>query len=441
MDKDHQQSEFEYMPPVVAASQRRARKFAPIMLLVIFSFFVFFLIWAALAEIDEVTRGEGKVIPSGQNKMIDHLEGGIVKKIYVREGDTVRQGQVLLLIDNTVAEARYKEGREHYFRTLATVARLKAQIDGEEYEVPKVVQEKAPRVAEQSKGAYKSWQEKLKNEKAIATQDIEQRKQELAELQANLGQYEEQYKLSKEELDLTAPLVKQGVVAKVEFIRQKRDLVDVKGKVAVTKESVKRIEAALEQAKKRVTQVEIAQKNDDLKDLENAKTQMSEAQKLFTTEGDRVTRTEVRSPVRGTVKELLVNTVGGVVQPGEDLISITPLEESLLVEAQIRPADIAFLRKGLKAIVKISAYDFAVYGGLDAELENIGADTVVDEEGNSFYKIKVRTKKNSLERNGEVLNIIPGMVATVDILTGKKTVLDYLLKPLMRAKDTALRER
>ena len=440
-NQDEDYFEYEFMPPVVAASQRRAKRFAPIILVTILMFFLSFLIWAALADIDEVTRGEGKIIPSGQNKMVDHLEGGIIKKIFVKEGDTVDKGQVLVLVDNTVAEARFKEGKAHYLRTLANVERLKAQVKGEAFKIPKATSDKAPLVALQTMNEYKSWEAKLKNEKEIALQDIEQRKQELAELRANLNQHEEQLKLSKEELDLTEPLVKEGVVSKVEYIRQKRDFVDVSGKVQVTKKSIKKIESALKQSQDKLKQVAINQRNEDLKDFQNAKTQLSEAQKLFTTEGDRVTRTEVKSPVRGTVKELLINTIGGVIQPGEDLLVITPLEATLLVEAQIRPADIAFLSRGLKAIVKISAYDFSIYGGLEANLETIGADTVVDDKGNSFYKIKVRTKKNHLLKGNKKFPIIPGMIATVDILTGKKTVLSYLLKPFIKAKNTALRER
>lgn len=433
--------EYEYMPPVVAASQRTPKKAAPIILLTIVSFFFIFLIWASFAKIDEVTRGQGKVIPSGQNKMVDHLEGGIIKKIFIKEGDIVEKGQVLLLIDNTIAEAQYKEGEDHYFRSLIQTERLQAQINGTPFKVSEKIKEKAPVIAEHSMKEYKAAQEKLENEKKIAIQDAAQKKQELAELETNLAQYQEQYKLSKEELDMTEPLVKQGAVSKVDFIRQKRDFVDVKGKVDVTKESIKRAEAALKQAEDKVEQVSLNQRDQDMKDLQNAKTQLAEAQKLFTTGGDRVTRTEVRSPVKGTIKELLVNTVGGVIQPGQNLISITPLDETLLVEAQIRPADIAFLQKGMKAVVKISAYDFSIYGGLDATLETIGADTVVDEKGNSFYKIKVRTKKSYLSKAGKKYEIIPGMIATVDILTGKKTVLDYILKPFLKAKETALRER
>lgn len=435
------ESEYEFMPPVVAASQRRATKSAPIILLTIFGFFFSFFVWASLANIDQVTRGEGKVIPSGQNKMISHLEGGIIKKIFVKEGDTVKKNQVLLTIDNTVAEARFREGEDSYYRNLATVERLKAQINKTKFKVPTEVEKHAPHIAKQAREAYESAQEKLINEQHIAHQDVEQKKQELAELDANLKQYEEQYKLSKEELDLTEPLVKQGVVSKMEFIRQKRDLVDAQGKVSVTKESIKKSEAGLKQAQDKLQQVSLNQRNDDLKDLQIAKAQLSEAQKLFTTEGDRVTRTEVRSPVKGTIKQMMVNTVGGVVQPGADLIAITPLEDTLLVEAQIRPADIAFLHTGLKAIVKISAYDYSIYGGLKAELETISADTIVDEKGNSFYKIKVRTKKNYLLKSGKKNYIIPGMTATVDILTGKKTVLEYILKPFLKAKESALRER
>lgn len=434
--------DYEYMPPVVAASQRRVRRLAPLMLLVITAFFGVGLLWAGFSEIDEVTRGEGKIIPSGKNKIVSHLEGGIIKKILVKEGDTVQEGQTLILVDSTVAKARFKEGKDQYYRSLSNVERLKAQISGKDFVVPDVVLKKAPVVASQSLSAYKSWKEKVRNNQKIAEQDREQKQQELAELRANLAQYTKQHKLSQEEISLTEPLVKQGVVAKVELIRLKKELADVEGKLNIIKESIKKVQAALEQSKDKILQVMINQRSEDQKEFQSAKDQLDQAQKVFTTEEDRVTRTEVKSPVRGTVKELLVTTESGVIQPGAELISITPLEDTLLVEAQIRPSDIAFLRKGLKAMVKVSAYDFSIYGGLEATLETISADTVSDKkESASFYKIIVRTNKNYLEKGGKALPIIPGMVAVVDIITGKKTILSYLLKPILKARDTALRER
>lgn len=434
--------DIEYMPPVVAAVQRQAKQSATIILSIVILFFVIAFLWAAFTKIDEVTRGEGKVIASSETKKISHLEGGIVREILVSEGDIVQKNQTLLTIDNTVAEARYREGKEQYYQDLAKVARLQAQIDDKDYKVPPDVTKNAPHIAESSVSAFKAWKEKLENEQKIAKQEVAQRQAELAELQTNLNQYEQSYKLSKEELDLTEPLMKKGIVSKVEYIRMQRDTVDAKGKLDAAQDSIRRITAALSQAKDKETQVALAYKSDARKELSEAKYQLSEIQKQYTADSDRIKRTDIRSPVRGTVKVLHTNTIGGVIQPGQDLIEITPLEDTLLVEAQIRPADIAFLRVGLPAMVKISAYDFSIYGGLEGTLEVIGSDTVTDEKQNSFYKLRVRTKKNYLlNKNGEEMPIIPGMVATVDILTGKKSILDYLLKPILKAKHSALRER
>jgi len=249
------------------------------------------------------------------------------------------------------------------------------------------------------------------------------------------------YRYLKKEIDLTEPLVAEGAVSEVEILRLKRDASSMLGDIAATKLSIPRVRSQLNEAVKEVQEEHLQFSNKAKKELNDVQAELDAISATSVALEDRLDRTAIRSPVYGTVKQVLVNTVGGVIQPGMDLIEIVPLEDSLLVEVQIKPSDIAFLRPDQKAMVKFTAYDFTIYGGLDAELEYISADSVVDEKGNSFYQVRVRTDQNYLKGKDDKMPIIPGMVATVDILTGKKTILSYLLKPVLKAKQTALRER
>ncbi|MCP4924295.1 MAG: HlyD family type I secretion periplasmic adaptor subunit [bacterium] len=438
---DKQYLESEYMPPVVAASYRRAQRMAPILLGTVITALLTFLIWAYFAELDEVTRGEGKIIPSSQIQVINHLEGGILRGILVREGQVVKAGDILLNVDNTVAEAKLTEGKDHFYRNLADVVRLQAQIDGTDFVVPEIVQTEAPEIAKQAVSTYESRELRLSNDVKIAQQDVEQKKQEVTEQESKLTQAKEQLALVKEEIDLTAPLVKKGIAARIDLLRLKKEASQLKGDIATAQSGIVRSEAAFQQAKSKLEQVNVNVRDREFKELSDAKARFAEAQGMFTTESYRAQRTGIRSPVRGTIKRILVHTKGSVIQPGEDLVEVVPLEDNLIVEANIRPADIAFLKPGDKATIKISAYDFTIFGGLDAHLIEINPDTEVDEQGQSFYQVRLKTSKNDLEKGGKTYPIIPGMVATVDILTGKKTVLNYLLKPILRARGNALRER
>jgi adhesin transport system membrane fusion protein len=261
------------------------------------------------------------------------------------------------------------------------------------------------------------------------------------ELNSRLAGLRANQKLLIDELNLTKPLVAKGAVSEVEVIRLERKAVEVRTEINATRLAIPRIESALEEIESRIESTRIAFRNEAREELNAVAAELASMTESSVALEDRVKRTLVRAPVHGTVNRLLVNTVGGVVQPGSDLVEIVPLEDTLLVEAQIRPADIAFLRPGLPATVKISAYDFLIYGGLDAELEHISADTIVDDSGESFYLIRVRTQKNYLGTEEEPLPTIPGMLAQVDILTGKKTILHYIMKPVLRARVEALRER
>ena len=433
----------DFMPAVHAATRSGARPSAYFLLFIIALFFGVFLWWADWATMDEVTRGDGTVIPSSQIQVVQNLEGGIVAGISVREGEIVNKDQILVRIDQTQAAAGYRESRAKYLSLLAAVARLKAEVDGTEIAFPIEVLDDAPNVAADELALFASRQSGLKTDLAILRRQADQRRQELVELRGRLVGLKESYQLVSEELKIIRPLAANGVVSKVELLRLRREANDIKGDREATRLAIPRASAALREATGRIEERKISLRTESLRELNQKSAELAVIAETIASGKDRALRADVRSPVHGTVKQLLVSTVGGVIRPGQELVEIVPLEDTLLIEARIRPADIAFLRPGQDATVKITAYDFSIYGGLKAKVENISADTIEDEQqkGETFYRIRLRTDRAYLGTEQEPLPIIPGMTASVDILTGEKTVLDYLLKPVLKVRDRALRER
>ncbi len=429
------------MPEVHAAARRRGQGFAYILTAMTFVFLVVFVLWAHYAVLDEVTRGEGRIIPSSKTQIIQNLEGGILAEILVREGDIVNKGDVLVRIDNTAAQATYRDAQVRYYTLLATVARLEAEKDGRELTLPDEILTQAPTAAVDQKSLFEARRQRLKAQTSVLEAQAKQRKQETAEMRSRRKQLERSLQLAREEFSITQPLVKNGVLPRIDLIRIDRQVADLEGEIRTIRLSIPRLQTAAKEAEQRVQEVLFSAKADISNELNDARAELNSITETLLAGEDRVTRTEVRSRVRGTVKEIKQNTIGGVIRPGEDIIEIVPLDDSLLVEAQIRPADIAFLRPGQEAMIKIAAYDFSIYGGLKAKLEHISADTIKDEQGENFYRVYLRTAENSLGHQGNQLPIIPGMTATIEILTGKKSVLDYIMKPILKARDRALRER
>ncbi len=442
-DKEEQE-DVEYMSPVTGAYKHKPKGWGGILLYAIGGFFVLAILWSFVAQLDQITRGEGTIIPSGQTKIIDHLEGGIIKEIKVKEGDVVEQGQILLLVDATVAKDKYAEGLTVYYRTQAQIARLRAQSEGKPFVVPEEVKKNAPEIAEKEMALYHEALKRIENERNIAKNELEQRNQEFEQAKTKVVQLEDRLKLSQEEMKMMAPLVRSGIAPKMDWIKVQRDVSDTKGELAGARVAVPKAQAAIGEAKQKLEQVEINIRTEENRELREAQLRWADIKDNTVKDLDRLTRTEIRSPVRGTIKELKINTIGGVIQPGKDLIAIVPLEDQLLVEAMVQPADVAFLRPGMKAVIKITAYDYGVYGGLDATLLDISADTIIDEktrEQKKFFRIRLKTDKNYLGTETHRLPISPGMTAQVDILTGKKTVWQYIMKPILKAKDNALTER
>ncbi|WP_122454441.1 HlyD family type I secretion periplasmic adaptor subunit [Pseudomonas viridiflava] len=399
------------------------------------------LLWAGFAVLEEVTTGEGKAIPSSKVQVIQNLEGGIVSDIFVREGQVVDKGDTLLRLDDTRFMSSRSESEVDRLTLTAQVERLAAEAEGRSLTLPAEVTSSAPQVAADEQALYESRQRRLASEQRTLNEQLRQKTQELAEFRSKQEQFRSSLSLVQQELDMSAPLVSSGAVSPVEILRLKRNAVELRGSMNANTLAIPRAEAAISEIKSRVQESELGFRADAARELNEKRNDLARISASRIAIDDRMSRTTVVSPVRGIVKTLKVNTIGGVVQPGSDLLEIVPLEDNLLIEAKVRPQDVAFLHPGQKAMVKFSAYDYTLYGGLPARLELIGADTITDDKDNSFYLIQVRTDSNHLGSDSRPLLIIPGMIATVDIITGEKSVLDYLLKPVLKARAEALRER
>ncbi len=397
------------------------------------------LVWASFAQLDEVTRGEGKVIPSRQVQVMQSLDGGIVSEILVKEGQQVKTGQLLLKVDPTRFVSSLRENRAQYIALLAKAARLTAVANGKPFIPPPELIKEAPDLVEQERSAYENKRMELDATVGVATQQLSQRRNELTELIAKREQAAQSYSLTARELEVTRPLAKTGAVSEVELLRLERDVARYRGERDASSAQIPRIQGAISEAQRKIEEVELTMRNQARSELSDTNAKLSALSAGSEGLADRVKQAEIRAPMNGTVKQLFANTVGGVVQPGKEIIEIVPSDDALMLEARIQPKDIGFLRPGQPALVKFTAYDFSIYGGLEATLEQIGADTITDEKGNAFYIVRVRTKRSTI--GDAAMPIIPGMVAEVDILTGKKSLLSYMMKPVLRAKATALTER
>lgn len=414
-------------------------RMAHVLLFGVAAFFVAFIAWAKLAPLDEVTRGDGRIIPSSQKKVVQHLEGGILAELLVEEGQIVDQGEIVMRIANRAAEAELGERRKKYLGLRASAARVAAEADGlESILFPNDVLNDSSGTAEAERRLFDVRRVQLDQQLEILRSQVQQKQQELTELTSKAEQLRLSKGLAQQEYDLLKPLVEAGAAPRLDLLRVQQKLQDLETQVAGVELALPRTRAAVEEADRRIAEKQSAFRSTAQEELNRLRVEIARLGEEIAAGEDRSQRTEITSPVRGTVNSILINTIGGVVRPGDDLMEIIPLEDTLLVEARIRPADRAQLWPGLGAVVKVSAYDYSVFGGLDATLIDISPDTITDERGETFYRIRLRTIDSSL---GEDKPIIPGMTASVDILTGQKTVLDYILKPILRAQQNALRER
>ncbi len=419
----------------------RPRLFSHLLLWSIIAFISVSLIWAYHAEIDEVTRGDGKIIPSRQIQVVQNLEGGIVAELLIKEGDQVETGQVLLRIDDTRFASSFQENQLQVYALQAKIARLQAETSDQDLVPAETLDAQAQSFWASEQALYRSRRQELDSAISVLNQQHIQKQQEIQEYQSRQVHLQRSYELAREELKITRPLVQQGVMSEVELLRLERQVNQLKGDMENNRLAIPRIKTALAEVKDKIEEIKMAFRSAATAELNRHQAQLSQMQASSGALEDRVSRTAVRSPVKGTIKKLNINTIGGVIQPGMTLVEIVPLEDTLLVEAQIRPSDIAFLHPGQKAMVKFTAYDFSIFGGLTARLEHISADSIINERGEAFFLIRVRTERNYLGHQHNSLPIIPGMTVSIDVLTGRKTILEYLLKPFNRMQERALRER
>jgi membrane fusion protein, adhesin transport system len=433
-------------------SQKNARIDSKVLLL-FFAILVFFLgafLWAYFSEIDELTRGEGKVIPSEKIKTIQSLDGGIISEILIKEGSIIKEGQPLMKIDTTRFEASLEENKQTYYHLLVTKARLEIESKlNLENEIPEIkysdeVLANANVFAMNDRKLFTSRMEELNSTIKTFKIQLKQKEQEINELNSKATQLKISIALVREETKTMELLVARQSKSKVDLLKIKRELAQLDGELQGTYASIPRAKYAIEEAQNKIVEKLKIFKSEASNELQKINTEIKKYESKLVADEDKLDKTILISPVDGIVKQINVNTIGGVVKSGMDLIEIVPQSDILLIEAKIDPKDIAFINPKQKAIVKITAYDFSIYGGLEGKIVEISADSIEDKDNKnqtSYYKVVIKTEQNYLEKDKQKLPIIPGMVTTVDIVTGKKSILDFILKPILKTKSNALHER
>jgi adhesin transport system membrane fusion protein len=431
----------DFMDDVRQATLRGAHPASILFFWTLGSAMVLFFLWAGIAQLDEVARGQGQVIPSGKVQEVGSTEGGVVSQILVKPGDIVQPGEVLVRMDPRAAAAGLgeKEARKYYL--MANIARLQAELNDTDFIVPAEVQAKAPTIVSETMSLYASRKAELESTTGVFREQVEQRRQEAADARSKTRNLQESYNLAKEELDKTKPYLETGAIAKVEVLKLEREVVDARRQLNTAQLTIPASEAAMREAQSKLDEAVLKFKNQEKDELGKMQDELNRLGQSVQGDISRVEQSTLKSPIRAEVKQILVNTVGQTVPANTNIVELVPLDESLLVEVHVKPQDIAFIRPGLPAMIKLSAYDFSIYGGLKGVVEGISADSFTTDKGETYYKVQVRTAQNYLLHHGRQLPIKSGMVATVDVLTGKKTILRYLLKPITKAREAALTER
>ena len=401
-----------------------------------------FIIWANWATLDEVTRGQGQVIPSSEKKTLQSLEGGIVSEFMVHEGQKIKEGDVILRLKDIEAASNLGTNQQRFYGLLATITRLEAEAEGRNtITFDAETKSHAPTSVDEELKSFHANRQNLESQLLVLEQQLQQRLATVQETTTRIKDTAQILEISKKEKELIEPLVERGSAPRIELLQLERSVLQSQTELNSLESNLTSAQAAVEEIQARIEELKNQARAKAQQQLAEKTTELNALRETLYALEDRKTRTDIISPVDGIIQDLLVNTVGGVVKPGEDIVEIIPLDENLLIEAQVRPSDIAFLHPGMEAVVKITAYDFSIYGGLAGELRDISADTIKDEQGQSFYRVRIQTNENELKRKGETLPIFPGMVASVDILTGEKTVMEYIMKPIVKTLDNAMNER
>ncbi len=437
--------ELEFASSLSSAILQKPARTPRVILYVSLIAFSWLLVWAYFAKIDERVKASGRVIPSSKVKKIQNLEGGIVKKILVHEGQMVKKGQELIKIDNIKSKGSLGEKKAKYYSLKAKIYRLKAEAENKSFSKKEAREDGIPPIYIESEyNLYLSDKSKLKSKIRVLQDQLKSKKNELNEIRSKAKFLKQSVDLIQEEVNMKAPLVEKGIESRPEFLKLKRELTDKKNDYQGAKLSIPRIKSEIAEINSKIVAAKDEFKNKAREDLSKALGEAAQVKEVKDTLENEVSRTKVVSPVDGIVKKIDVTTIGQVIKSGESMMEIVPVDDKLLIEAKVKPRDIAFLYPGQKANVKVTAYDFSIYGGLKGKVVSVGADSIVEKTAKgeqSYYLVQIKTDKNFVEKNGKKGVIMPGMVVSADILTGKKTVLSYIVKPIIKAKQNALKER
>jgi adhesin transport system membrane fusion protein len=424
---------------LLAGSRRPAfRTLAWLIMAVIAGFFV----WASVAQLDEVSTAAGEVIPSAKVKVVQHLEGGIIEDLAVAEGTGVKQGQVLMQLALGGAGASREELQVQLDSLMLARARLKAEIADTALTFPREIAARRRELALAEQATFEARKAEMRAKLGVTLQQVTQRELEVKELEARQRGVESNLRLGRERLRLSGELLESRLTPRMEHLEIQREIESLSGEAKVLEQAIPRAKAALAESKAHLEEVTEGFRRRAVEEVSRTELQIARVREGLTEASDRVRRTEIRSPIDGIVKNMRFFTIGGVVRPGEPIMEIVPIGDALVVEARLSPVDRGYVRVGQKATVKISTYDFVRYGGLEGKVERIAADTNTDQAtGQPYYEVIVRTDKTYLGDEAGELPITPGMQATVDIHTGSRSVLNYLIKPILKLKHEAFRER
>ncbi len=432
--------DYEYIQSLSAAvlttTPRRLRAVLYFWIVALF----LFIAWAALAEVDEIARGNGQVVSSAHNKMIQHLEGGIVEAILVKEGQSVKKDQPLLKIKNEKSNSSFVSNEMGTYALQAKLMRLKAEGSGSGFSSAGASGAMASYIQNEL-SLYHANASNLNAKISGLQEKLSQNRQELSEARSRKDHLKSSLNMINEEVRMTGPMVEKGVRSKVDYLKLQREANEAEASYQATLLSIPRLESVIQETARSIEEARAMFRSTSQTQYNEALSQLNTLQADGTALSDQVDRTTVRSPMDGVVQTLFLHTIGGVVKPGDNLIEIVPRGEKLVVEVKVKPSDIAFIYSGQRAVVKLTAYDFAVYGALEGKVTLISADTNTDKKEETFYTVRIETQKSYVQHNGKRLVILPGMTLSADIITGRKSVLDYILKPILKTKQHMLSER
>ena len=434
-------NDLEYMKSLSAAVIYNRPKKLHWVLIAFLITITLFIIWASIAKIDEIARGSGKVVPNGQNQIIQNLEGGIVSEILVKEGESVEKDQILIKISNEKSNSTVASNELKALYLQAQIKRLESELKREVFTFENSDNEQLNDFLNNENELYLTNKKQLESKVSILKEQIKQKENESKDARQTIEHLRFSVNAISKEVEMTKPMVDRGIRSQVDFLKLQREQSDAKQKLQSVMLSIPKIESEILEINKKIDETYQMNDSQTREKLNETVSALKDLEANATASTDQVLRTIVKSPSNGIVQKLHINTIGGAIKPAQDLIEIVPTDYNLIVEVKILPKDIAFIYHGQKAIVKFSAYDFSIYGGLDGHVINISPDTITEKDDKTYYLVRIETEKNYIGEKDKSMKIIPGMVADVDIITGKKTILDYILKPRLKTKQYTFTER